>query len=241
MKKLLAVLSLTSALVGSTAIADAGMNNADSFYVKVGAGFASGKSIKFTGNEVAVKDKKHKVGSGVSIHAGAGYKFNENLRADLVFNYRPNNKVKLHNDTKAVYHRDLKASSMGVTANLYYDVMTFNGFTPYVTAGVGFAKNKIAKINHDNGLTETNKVVTSLKSKGQGQLTWNAGVGFTVNITEDSKIDAGYRFVGLGKFKVEDLVTTTGTTTPVNATIVKAHKTKSINVHEFVLSFIQHV
>ena len=110
---------------------------------------------------------------------GVGYKFDNNFRADVNAQLR-NSK---HESATTEY------KSKAVFVNGYYDFDSSSIFTPYVTAGVGYAQNKM-----DGLATETTNVTNK-------NFAYNAGFGSKVNVAKDVDLDLGYRFVNLGDFK----------------------------------------
>jgi opacity protein-like surface antigen len=115
---------------------------------------------------------------------GVGCQFTENLRADVTLGYR--SKAKVEDDFNSL---DAKFSALTVMVNAYYDIGNFNGFTPYVGAGIGLSRNKISDINLP--ATSTSGTKTSFAYSLQ------AGVSY--DYSEALAIDASYRYIDLGK------------------------------------------
>lgn len=110
---------------------------------------------------------------------GVGYKFDNNFRADV--------NAQLRNSKHESNEREYK--SKAVFVNGYYDFDSSSIFTPYVTAGVGYAQNNMNKLATGNTNVEVRNVA------------YNAGFGSKVNVAKDVDLDFGYKFVNLGKFK----------------------------------------
>ncbi len=115
---------------------------------------------------------------------GVGCEFTENLRADVTLGYR--SKAKVEDDFNSL---DAKFSALTVMVNAYYDIVNYNGFTPYVGAGIGLSRNKISDINLP--ATSTSGTKTSFAYSLQ------AGVSY--DYSEALTIDASYRYIDLGK------------------------------------------
>ena len=99
----------------------------DGYYVKGEVGVAMPKKID------SQKLKKSAI-FGIE----GGYKMNENFRFGLGIGLINNIKPKdVDLGTKA------KINSLILETNAYYDIADFNGFTPYLTAGVGVSRNKL--------------------------------------------------------------------------------------------------
>jgi len=84
--------------------------------------------------------------------------------------------------------------------NAYYDIYTGTKFTPYVGAGIGmgFIKTKAysGSVYPENPADNESMW---FGSKNVTNFAWNIGAGLGYDITDNVTIDAGYRFVGLGK------------------------------------------
>ena len=94
-----------------------------------------------------------------------------------------------------------KISSTSAFINGYYDIKEMNGFMPYITAGVGFSKNKAG----DFSTNVKNKApVIDPKGKAQTEFGWNAGVGIAYNLNERITLDLlNYKYYDLGKVSTD--------------------------------------
>jgi opacity protein-like surface antigen len=153
-------------------------------YVKASAGISLTQKVS---KEYFLDAKKPK--NSPIFALGAGYKFNDNFRADLNIGMINNIKIK-GKDSLA----NQKNKSMFVLANAYYDIGEYNGFTPYGTLGIGLAQNKSGNLLVGNNPA----IVTKKKSTS---FAWNVGAGVQYSITPEIKADLGYRFMDLGKIK----------------------------------------
>lgn len=115
---------------------------------------------------------------------GVGYKFNDNLRTDLNVQLRES---KIEKNGHSFKNAELK--SRAVLLNGYYDFKNSSIFTPYVTAGVGFAKNSMKKL------------ATGTTSKSTTNLAYNAGFGSKMNVSNNVDLDVSYKFSNLGNYK----------------------------------------
>lgn len=126
---------------------------------------------------------------------GLGYRFTPEFRSDLTLGYRTQgvsydsagggNLVKGETDIRTIT----------AMLNAYYDVGTYSGFTPYVGAGMGWARHWSEDIKHTSaaGLSGTEK------SEGDSTLAWSLGAGVSYAIEKGWTLDFGYRFTDLGK------------------------------------------
>ena len=82
-----------------------------------------------------------------------------------------------------------KIESKGLFANVYYDITTINGFTPFVGAGIGYSwlKNKYQFPDGEGNFT--------MKDKDWG---YNVGGGVSYAVNENTAVTLAYRFENLG-------------------------------------------
>ncbi|MBA4206017.1 outer membrane protein [Pannonibacter phragmitetus] len=145
---------------------------------------------------------RNKMNDTVVIGAGIGYKFNDYLRSDLTFDYEPSAKYTGHapcNDPCASPGYSRETSNIDVWTlmlNGYLDVGTWNGFTPYVGAGVGAAYVNV----RDTKSFNPNGVNTSYDgSSGKWNFAWALMAGTSYAVTPNWDIDLGYRYKNLGE------------------------------------------
>jgi opacity protein-like surface antigen len=188
----------------------------DSYYVKGEVGVTMPQKIE-----------KQKLKKSAIFGIEGGYKMNENFRFGLGLNFA--NGMKFKDDGA---QKGAKVSSIILETNAYYDIADFNGFTPYLTAGVGVAKNKLkvsdssstptvkplavnpattAKFTGPSGKVSTvTPVPSSGVTGGSGSSTslkktgfaWNIGFGGMYNINPEFGVDLAYRYRDLGKVKI---------------------------------------
>ena len=144
---------------------------------------------------------------------GFGYQFNNWFRVDFTGEYRGGahfQTLEALNDVGPpvqqyadFYRADL--SSYIAMVNGYVDMGTWYGITPYVGAGVGFAYNKLF------GFTDTGTAYSSAgggivpvggysDDGGKGNFAWALMTGLSFNVTQNLKLELGYRYLDYGKF-----------------------------------------
>lgn len=125
--------------------------------------------------------------------AGGGFGIKHGwLRADVTADYM----------TKADYRGslatadDVRTSIEGVVAlaNVYFDLGTWSGFTPYVGVGVG-ASNLWTKGLVSPGLPANTDMSTGTK----WGMAWAAMAGASYQISARMLIDGGYRYIHMGE------------------------------------------
>ena len=94
-------------------------------------------------------------------------------------------------------------SSYVTMINGYADLGTWYGITPYVGAGAGFAYNKLFGMT-DTGTAFTNGGLSPvggyLSDAGKWGFAWGLMAGLSFDVTENLKLDLGYRYLSYGKF-----------------------------------------
>ena len=123
---------------------------------------------------------------------GVGYRFSENLRADLTFSYRPDTDVEATTAGGTAITSEVDA--MTTMINAYFDMGKFSGVTPYVGAGIGYARLETSD--------QTGTVVTGDTSSN---FAWAAMLGAAIDLGlgNATRADLGYRFINLGEFQQE--------------------------------------
>jgi opacity protein-like surface antigen len=150
---------------------------------------------------------------------GVGYKLNKNFRTELKYMHFGDSKYSADLSDGSGDFVTHKVNSKAFFANLYYD---FNNFgeklNPYVTSGIGYAKNKASAAGvYSSDGTATPSVY---EGSSKGSLAWNVGAGLAYKISENVTWDAvQYSYFNLGKYSTKRLDTTTG---PLKGSI-KAH------------------
>lgn len=141
--------------------------------------------------------------SSANLSLGVGYQFNSYLRGDLTAEYRAKAKVvgdQLQINGVGSYsgHDTGKIDSWVFLANLYTDLGHYNGLTPYVGFGLGAALNRFSDGYQESGLDATGSYgIYDKGSKWNFAAALHAGVSY--DITAQLSLDAGYRWLWLGK------------------------------------------
>ena len=125
--------------------------------------------------------------------AGVGYRFSNKLRADLTADYRTDAEFDATTPGGAAVSSDV--NGLAVMLNGYYDIGTFEGFTPYLGGGVGIVR-----------LETTEQTGTMAAGDTSTNFAWALNVGSAIELGNDENTlaDISYRFVSLGKFKQQD-------------------------------------
>jgi len=148
---------------------------------------------------------------------GVGYQFNNWFRADVTGEYRGGSQLQsLFVITDATntgsansivqasdfYHANL--SSIVGLLNGYADLGSWYGITPYVGAGVGFARNTMSGLSDVSVISFAGQPTTSSGGYADDHSRWNFAwalmAGLSFDVTQNLKLDLGYRYLDLGKF-----------------------------------------
>lgn len=147
---------------------------------------------------------------------GFGYQFNNWFRADVTEEYRGGasfqalevlnepNIVGTNTSTQqyADFYRG-NLSSWVTMFNGYVDLGTWSGITPYIGAGAGFSYNKLFGMT-DTGTAFTNGGLSPvggyLDDAGKWNFAWGLMAGLSFDVSQNLKLDLGYRYLDYGKF-----------------------------------------
>ncbi len=141
---------------------------------------------------------------------GAGYQFNDWLRADVTGEYRaPSDFTALDTwmrgpDDPVVNHYTGRKSELLFLANAYVDLGRYYGVTPYLGAGVGASRNTISRFrDFAPNAPETSTAATH----SQWQFAWALHAGLGVDLTDQATLDVGYSFTHLGNARTGAVTT----------------------------------
>ena len=171
MKKI--ILSVALATASLTALAGGSTPVAQSSFSPFYAGVNGGAAIP-SGNGSSAFN------TGFNLGGFAGYRFNENMRADLSVDYIRNALSKdflSANDASSGH-----TNQVAVLANAYYDITQVNmaGLVPYVGAGLGWVHVSASQ----DGV-----------SGSQNAFGWQLATGVNYNFSPNMGLGLGYRFL----------------------------------------------
>jgi opacity protein-like surface antigen len=143
--------------------------------------------------------------NGYSIGAGVGYDTGNHLRLDLTAdyfskaNYSGNSSCIIPPATvPTVCSNDsMSMTALSLLANAYVDLGNFNGFTPYVGAGIGGTHVKWSELNNVcTPAAIAAGLCTSDTHPGESgfRFTYAAMAGVSYDVSDCVAIDAGYRY-----------------------------------------------
>lgn len=173
MKKLLLATSAAVLLTSFAAKAEC-----DGIYGAFRAGYVKHDAKKLQGD----LDERRFMMSGA-----IGYRW-EHFRTELEYVWRKNNKDRQQPlpgvDEEAIF------KTYSYMWNVYYDVLPYNWWTPYVGAGIGFSKIRYRNVDKGFGITNEEWATT--------KFSWSLGGGLSLKVTNRLNLDVGYRYYDLG-------------------------------------------
>jgi opacity protein-like surface antigen len=131
------------------------------------------------------------LGKSWMIGAGVGYKW-EWFRTDLTVDY--GTKADFHGDSD-IRLNDFSAKVDSVTGllNVYGDLGTWYGLTPYIGVGAGFAHLQAANFN-----VASAPIGNDGDSTGKWNFAWAYMAGISYRVYGNYNIDLGYRHINMG-------------------------------------------
>jgi len=119
----------------------------------------------------------------------AGYQISNHLRTSLGLDWRNSYNLAIKT-IDGIQDFKWRMNSLAVMANFYYDITTINGFTPYITAGAGVARNKtVGTLYHED----------AFKFNGaKNYFAYKLGLGSRYSVSEKVDIDLRYQYANLG-------------------------------------------
>jgi opacity protein-like surface antigen len=148
---------------------------------------------------------------------GAGYQVNSWLRFDVTGEYRGGSQFQVVeqigipslSSQYANWYR-ASTSSFIAMANAYVDLGEWYGVTPFVGAGVGFAQNRFTGIANPGfayvgtgpGQTPAGSPTGGYMGNGvSNNFAWALMAGLDFDVTQNLKLEIGYRYLNYGTLK----------------------------------------
>lgn len=158
--------------------------------VGAGGGFTGGGTLDAEGESIE---------DTAFFEGGVGCQLTESFRVEVTGGYR------LRQSLRDSYGSlDAEIQSYTAFANVYYDITNYAGWTPYLGGGIGVAVHTLRDV-----------VMPVASSDGEEvDFAWNIQAGVSYDMTQNAKLDFGYRLIDMGKAKsggpvpmfVDDLV-----------------------------------
>ena len=167
----------------------------------------------------------------LDIGVGAGYKFNDYLRSDLVFDYETPAKFKgsiwcqslacgggRYQDSERV-----KIEAYSALANVYADLGNFHGVIPYIGGGIGASYLRTSDVEGSAKDANTGK---NPGGAGKWNFAWALMAGVEYPISDNLSLDLGYRYLNLGDAKSGYVTDGQGVSTRMDYKDITAHEVR---------------
>jgi len=166
------------------------------WYLRGDIGYVVAEDPVVTYGDGAVNFLNEDLGTTWMIGGGIGYRHNSWFRSDVTFDFRSfdftGNTACNPGCGLSVETYDLETWT--IMLNAYADLGTWYGITPYVGAGVGAAYHWL----HDIVGVNPDDTVTIIPDGGGWAFAAAVMTGVSVAVTNQTFIDAGYRYIWLG-------------------------------------------
>jgi opacity protein-like surface antigen len=218
MKTSTCVALLASSLTTPVAVTAYAQGTPSQLYLRADIGYAWSKDAKirdvgsapgsflFCGNAAcSAPGALNDIGDSYVIGAGVGYRVNPNIRTELALAYRGG--FDLDQADAGAPPTTFRGKIQNWTAMLngYYDFEVGGPWKPYVTAGVGVARNKVKTISATNPASATLPALFSnfqLAGDTDTSFAWTLGAGVGYAVAPRLTLELGYRYADLGDLKV---------------------------------------
>ena len=144
-------------------------------------------------SDTTIKNNKNKVLGAIAYGIDLSKVYNLPIRTEIEYSTLGKS------TTNGLYNAGEDAASFTNTVrsqtlflNGYYDFKNTSKFTPYLTAGLGMAFNKVNNTTHYDDEDVTNKL-------NSNNFAWNVGAGVAYEFMPNTSLDLSYRFVNAGK------------------------------------------
>ncbi|PRD43969.1 porin family protein [Phyllobacterium phragmitis] len=137
------------------------------------------------------------------IGGGIGYQVTDYFRTDLTADYLTRSKFSGSTvgtctsggaEFACTSNDSSKLSALSILANAYVDLGNFNGFTPYVGAGIGGTRVKWSALENTIGGDFDQSGTEHHDGAASWRFTWALMAGVSIDLAQNLKLDAGYRY-----------------------------------------------
>jgi len=132
---------------------------------------------------------------------GLGMMVNKNLLVDGMVSYIPETDFNFNSGSSDTYKSKVKTTKLMLNGTYMFDT-AMESVSPYITAGVGSAYNQFTVDTHRVGQTDEHI------SKSEWNFAYQAGLGVSYKLSNESRVNLGYRFADNGEaYKVSGVST----------------------------------
>lgn len=186
---------------GSTVVDVVEVESVNGWYLTVGAGAvwptnqnASARGNSIWNNVTSLPSGHVNFGGGFSVDGGIGYDFGA-IRTELTYGYSGPSFNSFRNNTWGVTN-DLsgKINKNDIMASVYWDVLPFSRFTPYIGGGIGYTNLSTPNLNVAG---------YNLGSANKGLFGWQAKVGVSYALAFNWDVYAEGTYSGAGSYTTD--------------------------------------
>lgn len=162
--------------------------NADDFYASVSGAVGKIQVKSSEPGNLFSKNKLTPIGGEIAF----GTYLAPEIRSELSFSYTEGKKNAYFAARGVTVKGKLSVDTYSLMLNGYYDFDIHSMASPYVMAGIGYAKNRV-----DFSITSSSNTASiplEEYSSSKNSLTWQLGVGVDMKAANNVKIGLGYRF-----------------------------------------------
>ncbi len=182
------------------------------WYLRGDIGFSSERPGRFF--ETGLDDPAQQINGGFEtdgiFRLGVGYQFNSWLRADVTGEFR--SPATFHGlrqvstsgtcDCVVTEQATVIKSEFGGLANVYADLGTWWGVTPFIGAGLGFAANRLSNFQEVAVASSCGcfpNIAAFAPAKNTWNFAWALHAGMAYKVTPNLSLELAYRFLSLGR------------------------------------------
>ena len=161
--------------------------SAEGLYVSGNLGFAMASDSDLTDSAVPGITVNTEFDTGLALGAALGYDFNR-FRVEGEISYQKNDIEKI-SAQGVPFDPTGDAAALSFLINGYYDFVNRSAFTPYISAGLGFAQVEFNDL-------DISRIGFSGSSDTDTVFAYQIGIGVGYALTEKFIIDVKYRYFG---------------------------------------------
>lgn len=155
---------------------------------------------------------------GYVLRAGFGKRRNDHFRTEFMLTRHRHELDGIRREGMVLGASKGRVSAMTALANVYWDIFTWKGVTPYIGAGVGVSRNK---------MTDIAIYPAVLKGTTKFRLAGQVGAGVGIALPKNLELDLGWTYMDMGNFE------TKASYNPWMADSYHSARREDIRSHEF--------
>lgn len=174
------------ALAALCTISPAQAEDMNNWYISGGVGITSTNDADFTDTGIT---GDFDLDNSVNFAGALGLHLTKNIRTEIELSYRKADldQVAVDNVGSADVSGDL--STFAGLLNVYYDFMADSALSPYVSAGIGFAR-------HDSSIDAVGSISFTAVEEDDTVFAYQLGAGASYDVADNTSLYGGYRYFG---------------------------------------------